>query len=137
MDKSTIPPSHKYCPVCKTAKSRTEFNKNRSRYDGISSLCKPCQSVSISRCPSRYYVKHTENFRLNDYEKMLELQEGKCAICNNPPNTERLAVDHCHITNKIRGLLCKSCNIGIGWLKDSATNARNAWLYLERHNTVP
>lgn len=54
---------------------------------------------------------------LEDYEAMLERQGGGCAICGT---TEirgfgaRLAVDHCHDSNRVRGILCGNCNRGIG-----------------------
>lgn len=69
---------------------------------------------------------------LEDYEDMLEAQAGLCNICTNPmsPNNRNTHIDHCHITGKVRGLLCLSCNLGIGYLKDSALLASGALNYL-------
>lgn len=59
------------------------------------------------------------------YNEQLAKQNGVCAICGNPETrqlngkTKRLAVDHCHDTGKVRGLLCATCNTGIGNLKHS------------------
>jgi len=66
-------------------------------------------------------------------------QNGKCAICEGTDGGHRngepkaLAVDHNHKTGKVRGLLCESCNQGIGKLKDSPETCRKAADYLEKH----
>jgi hypothetical protein len=44
------------------------------------------------------------------YNGILKQQRGGCAICERPPTTVSLAVDHDHITGRIRGLLCYRCN---------------------------
>src|ERR1017187_3946049 len=49
-----------------------------------------------------------------DYDVLLKLQNGVCFICHKPPKSRRLAVDHCHFTNQIRGLLCYMCNYTLG-----------------------
>ena len=78
-----------------------------------------------------YEITHEE------YENMWESQEGLCKICNQPETvkvkgvTKFLAVDHCHETGKIRGLLCNNCNRAIGMLKDNPEVLRKAASYLE------
>jgi len=52
---------------------------------------------------------------LEQYESLFEQQNGICAICKKPG---KLEVDHDHATQKVRGLLCKKCNMGIGYLMD-------------------
>lgn len=56
------------------------------------------------------HLKYTYGITTEDYNQMLKEQDGKCAVCGKPPKTMRLAVDHCHKTGKIRGLLCSYCN---------------------------
>src|SRR5690349_3828697 len=51
-------------------------------------------------------LKRDYNMTIEDYESMVVLQAGKCAICNKPPYRDRLDVDHSHITGKVRKLLC-------------------------------
>lgn len=68
------------------------------------------------------------------YAELMLSQNGKCAICkcdsgiNN--RGDKLAVDHCHSTGKIRGLLCHKCNTALGLLKDSKENLLEAIRYL-------
>jgi hypothetical protein len=67
----------------------------------------------------------------DQYQTMLLLQQGKCAICGevmNPP-----VVEHDHITNKVRGLTCNNCNTGLGMFKDNPEYLRSAIHYLEAH----
>lgn len=56
-------------------------------------------------------------------------QNGRCAICSLEIE---LVVDHCHVTGKVRGLLCDSCNVAIGRLKDDPDLVLAAWRYLTR-----
>lgn len=70
---------------------------------------------------------------LADYEQMLVEQDGRCAICGQPPKDRRLAVDHDHETGRVRGLLCYGhCNRAIGLLRDNPELLRRAAEYLER-----
>lgn len=62
--------------------------------------------------------------------KMKQEQGGKCAICDKP---KRLLVDHDHKTGMVRGLLCHSCNVGIGLLGDSLESVKRAAVYLLAH----
>lgn len=64
------------------------------------------------------------------YELMLTKQHGRCLICGNKPN-EPLLVDHCHMTKNVRGLLCVTCNSGIGMFKENSDLMRKAISYLE------
>jgi len=68
---------------------------------------------------------------------MLHSQNGLCAICGKPPSRRNvkemlLHVDHNHKTGKIRGLLCNSCNRGIGLLGDNPDTLFAAEGYLRR-----
>lgn len=74
---------------------------------------------------------------MDDYNRMLKEQDGVCAICksDDPKSPERVGywyVDHCHTTGKVRGLLCNSCNRGVGLLGDDISNLERAILYLSK-----
>lgn len=67
------------------------------------------------------------------YDAILEAQGGVCAICGGSDNGKRrLAVDHCHTSNTVRGILCGSCNKGIGNLKESERVLLSAIQYLRQ-----
>lgn len=71
-----------------------------------------------------------------DYDRMFMRQRGLCAMCSLPPAEGKvLAIDHDHDTGKIRGLLCGSCNTGLGLLKDSLEILYNGIDYLARHQS--
>lgn len=68
-----------------------------------------------------------------DYDEILKSQNGGCAICGTDKQVGRgrLHVDHCHTSNKVRGILCSKCNAGIGQLNDSIELLSSAIKYLE------
>lgn len=84
-------------------------------------------------------LKRLFGMTLEEYSLLCESQNNCCAICKKPETLldnkqlgiRKLAVDHCHVTNKIRGLLCFKCNIGLGKFNDSIDELKNAISYLE------
>lgn len=101
---------------------------------------------------ARYRERHPEQAReaslrarfgigLEDYDTLLAAQEGVCAACRRPESrvhsrtkqTMMLAVDHCHRSGRVRGLLCASCNTALGLLADDVNRIMAAAIYLERH----
>lgn len=81
----------------------------------------------------RQVLKRKYKLTSEEYDRILAAQDGKCAICYRPPDDDRvLAVDHCHRTGKVRGLLCGLCNRALGCLGDDTTLLYRAIDYLER-----
>lgn len=81
-------------------------------------------------------LKKHYGLTVGQYQQMLDRQNGTCAICDGPPKGKgadrgRYHVDHCHETGKVRGLLCSSCNLAIGYLGDDARRVRRAARYIE------
>lgn len=77
------------------------------------------------------------NLTIEQDGAMLEKQSGVCAICSKPEtktvngNIVPLAVDHDHNTGVVRGLLCDSCNVGLGRFKDDPALLKAAIAYLQ------
>lgn len=70
------------------------------------------------------------------YEQMLSQQGNKCAICKKPfSSTRDTHIDHNHLTNYVRGLLCSNCNLGIGNFQDSEELLNEASRYIARTGT--
>lgn len=72
-------------------------------------------------------LKTKYNISINDLEILKIKQDNKCAICNKK---RKLVIDHNHINNKIRGLLCNQCNTALGLLEDNVDRLNNAVNYL-------
>lgn len=84
------------------------------------------------------YLRTRYGISKADYDSLLALQGGVCAICKLPEEmidpqtvkTKRLAVDHDHVSGKVRGLLCRKCNALIGLAHDSRDLLSSAIAYL-------
>ena len=125
------------CTQCQQTKPIEQFDRYRPRggYAGPQLLRKQCQTCVRTR---RYwwFIATKYSVSKDQFMSMLSEQRGLCAICKCSMDTARFkrpCVDHCHKTGKVRGLLCQSCNIGIGMLKDSPIRLKAAIEYLERH----
>jgi hypothetical protein len=114
---------------------------NQSEHGRVSrrKTIKKYRETHLSRTKARdrkNRLKHVFGLTLDQYDKILENQNGVCAICGKPERAKmygvirRLAVDHDHKTGKIRGLLCALCNQAIGLLNDDINNLASAIKYL-------
>lgn len=79
------------------------------------------------------HLRDTYGLTPEEYDAQLQAQGGVCAICGNVCETgRRLAVDHDHDTGAPRGLLCASCNQGLGKFRDNPALLRNAQEYVDK-----
>ena len=79
------------------------------------------------------YYKRNYGITLKEYEELIQEQNNVCAICGQVCSTgKKLAIDHDHTTGKVRGLLCKNCNVALGQFKDSVDVLQKAIKYLEK-----
>jgi len=76
-------------------------------------------------------IKYKYGMTYEDKEKIFQSQEGRCAICLKPFSMHELHIDHDHITNEVRGLLCPHCNTSLGLLKEDTDILKNMINYLE------
>ena len=99
----------------------------------------PLSKGSRTRCKAcdaeyKWYYNQEKRFGLTrvELDEMFRSQNGVCALCYTPFLAQRPCVDHCHETNKVRGLLCHHCNTALGLFKDNTDVLSNAIKYLER-----
>jgi len=83
-------------------------------------------------------LKRKYGITLEEYNTMLEKQNGGCYLCGDtdpggPPTTKHFCVDHCHSSGDVRKLLCNNCNSGLGFFKDNPDLMRLAANYVEDH----
>lgn len=116
----------KTCLTCKKCLEATCFGKHKGRKDNLADSCKLCRNKSA--------ILKRYNLSQDEIDKMSNSQNNKCAICKLPQivRPKRLAIDHCHVTGKVRGMLCLNCNQGLGKFKDSTDLLLSAMLYLDR-----
>lgn len=147
--------SMKQCKKCKQVKELIEFYKHKLTKDGHMGQCKVCNLAQVARWQQqnpdkcrekneRCQLKKTskEGYKPGkispeDRQVLFLKQEGRCAICNREESdfNRRLAVDHCHRTGVIRGLLCSPCNRGLGLFRDNPTRLVKASEYIVRNKT--
>jgi hypothetical protein len=77
----------------------------------------------------------TYGLTLESYQVLLTSQNNACAICLTPfANLRKLHIhiDHDHLLEKVRGILCHNCNLGVGHFKDEPKLLKAAAIYLLR-----
>lgn len=126
----------KTCSKCKTEHDTACFYKNKSHPDGLQVHCKTCHRTFLSM--RRGYIRK-RNYGMDEaaFQKAMLNQSGACSICKEPFGDRKMsgpAVDHCHTTGKVRGLLCGSCNLILGHADDSIHVLKSAIEYLEKNN---
>jgi hypothetical protein len=118
-------------PSKKLQKNKEWAKQNPQIIQEIAKKYRDSHSELIQRAKilARYGITKEE------YDQRLENQEGKCKICKETCSTgHNLSVDHVHKTGKIRGLLCKACNLGLGKFRDNIEFLKEAIKYLEEND---
>lgn len=80
-------------------------------------------------------IKYRYNISKDDYNDLLDNQNNRCPICGKELTDRNTHIDHNHETNSVRGLLCSTCNTGLGKFKDSQDNLFKAMKYLDNNET--
>lgn len=119
----------------------SEFYGRKAALDGRDIYCKECAHLRNKEWRAKNKDKYTHcrlkyryGISLSDYDEMFVGQGGLCAICKCAGSARGLFVDHCHRTGVVRGLLCSTCNMGVGLLKDDPEILRSAALYLDDYS---
>jgi hypothetical protein len=140
----------KTCKVCKKELDLFSFPVARKRKDGSYNYRPTCKQCTTEKNLLWYHTKggkerqKQNSFKNNlkkygitpdEYQKMFNKQDGKCAICDSSEvsiarKSYNLFVDHDHQTGKVRGLLCHHCNAGLGYFRDNEHTLHKAIEYL-------
>ena len=145
---------NKVCTKCLEDLPLNTFAKNSKGKFGHKTVCKPCSNKEQKKLVRKRKEEDIEKWRRFRWEKHIKSAYGLtpedywslakeqgygCAICDTKDNfvaqnPDRLYVDHCHATGKVRGLLCYHCNTLLGLSKDSIPTLERAISYLETHS---
>jgi len=131
------------CKTCGVDKLLSDFLRGQ----GSSNKCKDCRNAHNRRYRATrvQQTKETERknkfkvrygITLEEYDDLLKSQGGCCAVCGKDYPGRRVkhfSVDHCHATSMVRGLLCDTCNRGLGMLGDTLDSINKAIEYLRRN----
>ena len=141
----------KRCGKCKEYLPLHSFSKTTQTKDKLYCYCRACVSETAKEShrrlkadPVRYeaylakersrHLKRKYGINAETYDAMLASQGGGCAICGATECSSgaALAVDHCHRTGKVRGILCRDCNTTLGKFNDDRNRFLKAIEYLDR-----
>ena len=106
---------HRYCKICKKASQNTTLSKIKSA-EGI----------------KNWHLRIRYGLMPAQYAQMIKDADGKCCLCGRP--ADKLMIDHDHATKKVRELLCRFCNTGLGQFGDSIELLERAIAYLRKHS---
>jgi hypothetical protein len=124
-----------------TAKSK---NEGRTSYDLAYRQSAEGKEKQLLR-GRKHSLKKKFGISPETFARMIEACGGKCEICGKTLNlnpkregntNDSVNVDHCHITNRVRGILCRDCNTGLGLFGDNLARIRQALEYLEKTNST-
>ena len=144
------------CPTCNKTFQTKKFGKiyccHRCKIKANGDTYYSRNTEKVRRKTSEYQRNHPEmrnkknlkhtlkkfNLTIDDYNKMFKEQDGRCGCCGKHQSEleKRLHIDHCHDTDKVRGLLCWECNASIGKLGDNLDGVLKAVSYLEKFENV-
>jgi hypothetical protein len=131
----------KLCSKCQETKVITDFEKCKTMKHGYRNQCRICRnkeknelrkSDKSKRKTADYWLRSNYNISLVQKEEMFKEQNEKCYTCHYQfKNISEACVDHNHITNKVRKLLCDDCNIALGLLKEDLKAVNNLVKYIQ------
>lgn len=125
----------------RTPEQQAAYNaRRREQYAGSESLRIQARKASREwqeQNPAKRKAQRLKVYGITpaEYDALLARQGGGCALCgwSDASNKKMFPhVDHCHVTGRVRGILCDNCNMAIGKMKDNPDRLRAAAAYLER-----
>lgn len=112
---------YKECNKCLDDKTYQQFRVDKRRKDGRESICRECRSKAVRKWRAENPgarresdIERLYNITIEEAKAQLKKQGGKCPLCSVKLTKKNHNIDHCHTTKKFRGILCNTCNLGIG-----------------------
>ena len=131
------------CLSCKNKSARESEKKNPEKKKQRSKewyhRVKAEQPNKFPKQRREAKFKRVYGITTDEYLEMLQIQNYKCVTCgkeHEETDQEKLRVDHCHTTGKVRGLLCHHCNISLGLLKENIQVLESLKAYVLKHQTI-
>lgn len=124
------------CGDCLESKYRQHYTRRQQlKKDGLCIQCAKRPSVTGSLCNICLGKKRKREYGISeeDFNSLLVSQNYVCAVCKLPNSDSPLNVDHDHFTGRVRGLLCRGCNLAIGFTRENSVVMRLLADYIERH----
>lgn len=147
------------CSRCERLQDASEFPREKRSKTGIKGYCITCNRAYFAAHARKYrskrdvllkastpeFKKRARDHRMrrkfgltaHEVDVMLAEQDGRCAICMTPKPERAWHVDHDHETGAVRGVLCGTCNLAVGYLADDPERMRAAALYIEASKRLP
>jgi hypothetical protein len=122
-----------HCRTCERQRMRSTYEANKESWAAQTQAWKEANPDKWDETKERSRLKKY-GLTPEQHQALFEAQDGLCHICKDPL-TRRVHLDHDHVTNKIRGLLCHRCNVGLGHFRDRPDLLRAAAAYLETATT--
>ena len=150
-----VPVGHKRCSKCKTILPKTSFSPHKRQSDGLQGYCKSCARLLAHEHPDYIrekgvkWRKDNPSYGRNwlrqnrlgispqEVESLRKIQGNKCMGCGlifSENKKHREHVDHDHRTGTIRGLLCRKCNLILGWINDDVSILKSLVAYLNANS---
>jgi hypothetical protein len=148
-----------YCKECRRVLARLDYERNREKRQAANRASYAAHREQRQEYNRRYREEHADELAAHrkkrvkestyaswrrrlkrlgltprDYLALVEKQKNRCAICKTEETGRggMWAVDHCHTTGRVRGLLCHRCNLAIGQFQDNPQLLRRAAAYLSK-----
>lgn len=123
------------CRICTSSRTKERAPLYRERKNAAARIARATDPAKHRHYVRRYYLMVKYGMKETEFEAMWSRVNGKCEMCGDALARKKggFAIDHCHRTGTIRGLLCNHCNSGLGYFRDSPRRLEAAIAYILRN----
>lgn len=121
------------------AYNREKYLRHKEKYNARAKKYYENNKELVLQNSRKSHLKNSYGLSVEEYQQMVEDQQNRCAICHKHEiritkmgTIKPLSVDHCHITGKVRALLCNDCNSALGYIHEDIDRLKEMIIYIER-----